>query len=283
MKGSLADSKSTENYILYILKRECGLLKNIQVSSDSNLKYLGFLGSDAYINLIESELYDSLQTRSVEDIVSFYQNQLSLNNKLFKYRDKATNENDIVLYAARYGDLKGLKLLKENGWDLEVKGSCNDTSLHEAAKRGRLDCLKYLVNIFKDLNPLNVNSKSPLFYAAEIGDLECMKLLIKSGCSPNVGANPSILGILTAKKNHKECLLLLIESGCDVTRDYDGKNPIHAAAETGNVEIMKILKEQGCDLNQAEGCSWWTPAHFAAFHGNYECLVLLNNWGCSLD
>lgn len=90
----------------------------------------------------------------------------------------------LVMYAARYGQLKSLKLLKDKGASMEYKCLYGRTPLHYAALYDHLDIAQFLIENYphmKESMALNDYKSTPLHLAAKKDSLRVLKLLLDSG------------------------------------------------------------------------------------------------------
>ncbi|MGX9892553.1 ankyrin repeat domain-containing protein, partial [Wolbachia endosymbiont of Protocalliphora sialia] len=83
------------------------------------------------------------------------------------------------------GYLEIVKLLKENGANLNTVDDNQSTPLHLAAKGGFLSIVEYLIENGANLNAVNYNEDTPLHLAAKGGFLDVVKLLKGKGANLN--------------------------------------------------------------------------------------------------
>lgn len=81
-----------------------------------------------------------------------------------------------------------------------------NTFLHNAAKFGHLECVKYLSNYnYVDLSKQNNQGFTPLHYAAKFGHYDCLQYL-SSKCNISIknndGQTPSDIAL---KTGHPQC------------------------------------------------------------------------------
>lgn len=98
-------------------------------------------------------------------------------------------EGDRTLLAARQGDVQTLKAqLAAKALTSDVKDVLGASSVHHAARAGKLTCLRFLVEeAGLPGNCLANNGASPAHDAAATGNLACLQwLLTQGGCRPEV-------------------------------------------------------------------------------------------------
>ncbi len=106
-----------------------------------------------------------------------------------------------ALSAASKGDLNTLKSIKDQNVNLsECSDKFGATPVHYAARAGKVDCLRWLIQTagVSGNKPAN-NGATPAHDAAATGQLDCLQWLIQNGgCSASdtdsCGATPLHLG-----------------------------------------------------------------------------------------
>lgn len=128
----------------------------------------------------------------------------------------------LTLYdAVERGDINTVKELIAEGAKTDVKeGVYAQTALHAAARNGRSDIIRILLDAGADVNSRDYWGDTALEYAAYKGSIESVKLLLDNGADVN------------SKDNH-------------------GKTPLIAAAEGYHTDIIKLLIDKGAHLEVA--------------------------------
>ena len=144
--------------------------------------------------------------------------RLSNERKIIIFNQSDIYQYDWINMAALNGQLDIVKVLVENGADVDVKDADNNTALHNATLRGHLEIVKLLIENSADVNAQDNDDQTALHIAAEFGYLEIVKRLIENG----------------ADINHP---------------DDDLVTPLHNAAEFGCLETVKWLIANGADVN----------------------------------
>jgi len=87
--------------------------------------------------------------------------------------------------AARYGALKNVQTLIENGADANAKSNEGLTPLHESAKEGKQPVVEYLISKKVEINPTDRDGYTPVDWACAMGEgstfPEIGKILKKAG------------------------------------------------------------------------------------------------------
>eukprot|EP00525_Craspedostauros_australis_P000768 CAMPEP_0198111984 /NCGR_PEP_ID=MMETSP1442-20131203/3898_1 /TAXON_ID= /ORGANISM="Craspedostauros australis, Strain CCMP3328" /LENGTH=138 /DNA_ID=CAMNT_0043768607 /DNA_START=219 /DNA_END=632 /DNA_ORIENTATION=+ len=132
----------------------------------------------------------------------------------------ATNEQ--LCSAALAGDLSVLRewnkqnKTRNEGVDVnKITDRIGLTPLEKACFGGRLECVKYLIELCEaNINCKGKNGWTPLHWACSKGHLDCVKYLIESceaniNCKDNRGWTPLHRA---CNEGHLECVKYLIES-----------------------------------------------------------------------
>ena len=156
-----------------------------------------------------------------------------------------------------------------------------------ALEECNLECVKVLIQQGADVNHRCQLGATPLKLAVDRGGIECVNLLIENGAKVNGSSDH--LDTMTVLmhgivRNNKDIMLALINAGAninEVTGD-DKVNAVMLAATFGYFECVKILVEHGAFLNE-ESIEGRTALTKAAERGNLRCMELLIENGALLD
>ena len=96
---------------------------------------------------------------------------------------KSTNLVDVM----RSGDLEAVKVMIQNGADVNAVDKYNQTALHEAVQEGEgyVDIMKMLIQNGADVNAVNKWKCTALYYAVCIGYVDIAKVLVQNGADVN--------------------------------------------------------------------------------------------------
>jgi len=195
--------------------------------------------------------------------------------------------------AAGHGHFDIVKILVENGANVNAKDLMGFTPLHSAIMGNHLAIVKFLIENGADINAKAENELpggtgwTPLHLAASSGNLDIVKYLIDHGADVNAKDDVWFTPLHEAARfGHSSVVELLIHHGADVNaKSITGSTPLHEAIGViisarvlhtldKCLFVAKLLIDHGADVNAKEGLLGWTPLHCAAKWG-FEDLVKL--------
>ena len=150
-----------------------------------------------------------------------------------------------LMHAARDGHTEVVKLLIDNGADLNHKSNGGVTALRTAAREGRTEVVKLLIDNGADMNIKDVDGWTALMHASIYGHTEVVKLLVENGADMNIKDSRygrTVL-IYAAWNGSTEVVKLLIDNGADMNiKDVDGWTALMYASSYVYTEIINILR-----------------------------------------
>lgn len=190
--------------------------------------------------------------------------------------------------AALRGHESTVRLLLDQGIDVDVLGGKQGTALQIATLEGHKDVVQCLLSKKANTKVISPRFGTPLAAAAEKGHERTFQLLLNAGASINgkggwysyplisaiVGRNDAVIQILLNKGANVNltggrhvCALMaaaaigklelvrkLIEKGAKVNDENDkGADALHAACCAGRLEVVELLLENGADVNAKGG------------------------------
>ncbi|KAI9730416.1 MAG: hypothetical protein M1834_005926 [Cirrosporium novae-zelandiae] len=156
--------------------------------------------------------------------------------------------------SASYGNLDMIRLLVENGAEVDHQTAKGLTALQFAASQGQNSAIELLLELGADIN-LSTEGlfSTALAAAASRGQNSTVSLLIKSGAD----INPAKIGYrgtaltAAASNGHNSTVNLLLELGADINLSTTAycNTALASAASRGQNSTLKLLTEFGADVN----------------------------------
>jgi predicted LPLAT superfamily acyltransferase len=202
-----------------------------------------------------------------------------------KSNQSSTDDIPALWQAAAKGDTEAVKLLLEEGADVNMKRTSNGTTaLSMASQNGHTEVVRLLLEKGADVNVKTTENSTALFIAAEKGQIDIVKLLLGKGADVNTKHTTGATALLQASaQGHAEIVRLLLKKGADVNVKITntGSTALLLAAEYGHTEVVKLLLAAKADVNAK--ASWqgkdYTPLSIAKEKGNTQIIELLEKAG----
>nr|XP_053645953.1 serine/threonine-protein phosphatase 6 regulatory ankyrin repeat subunit A-like [Cherax quadricarinatus] len=176
-----------------------------------------------------------------------------------------------------------IKLLVENGAQVNLKDKKSQIPLHLAAKKGFLKSCEALLTDVSDAGhkAQDLSGNSPLHYVATGGHGDCCQRLLQClDVDVNIKNNSDVTPLhYAAKMGHQNiCIILLQNQNIDVNAiNEEEMSALHLAAEEGYDEIINLLVQNSADVNLQDKKSH-IPLHYAAKKGYIDsCRALLSH------
>ena len=185
-----------------------------------------------------------------------------------------TNGSNALMNAINFGrednekdSIKMMKLLIENGINVNFQGALGDTALMYASGWGVVtknpERARILLENGAKVNLQNKKGETALMMAAYRGHVETAKLLLKNGANIELKDAAGRTALMTAssavvdlKDNNSdfpEFVKLLIEKGADINvKDKNNSTALSLATKNGHKKIVKILTAKGGTVDTAE-------------------------------
>jgi ankyrin repeat protein len=164
---------------------------------------------------------------------------------------------DPVVDATRQGDLEALRVLIEQGADVNQAEGDGMTALHWAAMRNDPDAAELLIEAGAALEAgTRIGGHTPLHVASRSGSASVSRLLLASGTDADVNAETSTGATalhFTAGGGHADVARLLLENGADAdaVEAKWGQTPLVFAAAWNRENVIRVLLEHGADPERA--------------------------------
>ena len=155
-----------------------------------------------------------------------------------------------LLHAAGFGTLATMKLLLDNGADVNAKNRRATTPLHWAIRDEAR--VRLLLERGATINARQADGRTPLYQAAAIANgNSVLRLLLAKGADPNIAtANGQTSLIVASGRGDLDAMRLLIDQKADVhARSGTGGTALMAAAGSRNPSAVQLLLDKGADVN----------------------------------
>ena len=216
--------------------------------------------------------------------------------ELVKGRDHS--DSTPLHHAAGFGDLETMKLLLDNGADVNAKNRLEGTPLHWAVRsdektrlllehgaeinsktqngstplylasrrRDSHSVLRLLLDRGADPNIATMNGRTPLMAAARDGDVPAMKLLLAKNADATALSSSGAGTLMDAARSRNlNAVHLLLEKGADVkARTKRNQTALAMAAQQGAEDIVEVLLEQGAEPD-GQDYRGYSPLMWAAY------------------
>ena len=175
--------------------------------------------------------------------------------------DEWPNDDPLIHWYARIGDVVGVTSELARGVSVEIKNNENSGSrpLHRAAANCNLDVIRILIAAGADVHTKNTkNGWLALHYAAKNGCADSIKILLDAGSAVDARDIDQTQPIhLAAESGDTESIVTLLNAGAKIeAKGCDQRQPIHCAALAGHSAAVETLLAAGADPNAETGKGW---------------------------
>lgn len=164
-----------------------------------------------------------------------------------------------LIYASIKGDIECMKILLDNGANINVIDINGRSPIFYALDSGKIDALKLLIDNGADLNQKDKNEITLLDFAMKNQDFEVIKLLLENGVDINyknkMGESLLITAISDENNGVNDLVQLLFNKGARKYIDeYDSQQitPLIYAIGSQNIDLIKLLLQNGADIKNVE-------------------------------
>ena len=143
-----------------------------------------------------------------------------------------------------------VKILLENGANVNLKDSTLNTALHYAAENGNLEIVKLLFEHDVEIDAVNNSKKSAFHLASENEHAEVMIILLRKGANIELPNGESLTALQSAFEDYEpqiEVIEILLRFGANANVKGHNGNPLIQDHDTP--DLMKVLFEEAENLN----------------------------------
>lgn len=168
----------------YFMKGDIELMKKVYKHIVSLLILINFIGCQANKN---------------NDVDTVQANNQIKNVEMPKY------DKDELHKAANKGDIEKVKEILKTKIDVDERDSFGGTALHAAMFQDNIKIVKILIENGFDINAKGIsNGYTPLHDAVWANNLEAVKVLVENGADTNIKAKDGLTPIQKAEKEGKK-------------------------------------------------------------------------------
>ncbi|KAH9611435.1 hypothetical protein KSS87_000166 [Heliosperma pusillum] len=222
------------------------------------------------------DLLNAAITGNIDDLIKFAK-QLDDGKGLSKTMAdiKDANDRTALHFAAREGKTEVCKyLLEELKLDVNLKDSDGETPLVHAARQGHVDTISFLLEHDADPACASDLGATALHHAAGIGNIELIKLLLSKGAVIDSQSDSGTPLIWAAGHGQTDAVKVLLEHHANPnTETDDGITPLLSAVAAGSLVCLEQLIQADANVNISAGGA--TPLHIAADFGSLDILNCL--------
>ncbi|KAJ5638361.1 ankyrin-2 [Penicillium lividum] len=168
--------------------------------------------------------------------------------------------SNALQHAARKCDTETVRLLLQNGADVNAKSENYGTALQAATERGTIETIRLLLE-----NGADVNAKAKIMeLLSRLLQDATVRLLLDNGADVNVEGGPDGTPLQVAALGGNIDIVVLLEKNANVNAQAGlYRTALHVAASRGHTEVMRQLLDKSADINAQEGSYGRTPLHLA--------------------
>jgi ankyrin repeat protein len=157
-----------------------------------------------------------------------------------------------ILEAAANGHTDVIRLLLENGANINQKGKYGQNALILASENGQEAAVRMLIEAGACIN--NEDGTTPIQVASERGHKGIVEMLIQAGADVNLCYESALY--CASEGGHEDVVRTLILAGADVNLEGRKGTALHAASYyyyPGRRKIVELLIDAGADVNKLAG------------------------------
>ncbi len=129
-------------------------------------------------------LLNAVKNGDIETVKSFFQHNMFIKilNKI-KNVPRSIDKNNSLILASYYGHIEIVKILLNNGANVNFLHKDGDSSLNIASREGHTEIVKILLHNGANINYINKDRRGSLIISSSKGHTEIVKLLLDNGAN----------------------------------------------------------------------------------------------------
>lgn len=176
-----------------------------------------------------------------------------------------------------------VNILLDNGANIDAEANDGSTALHCSTENNSPETLKVLLDRKAKIDAKNKLGHTPLHVAALRGKLEIVNTLITEGAKADAQDESGWTPLCCAVKcSHIEVVRALINEKVEIdVKMKEGFTPLHLAVYNDRPEIVELLISAGADIDVA-GPGNAKPIYIAVSRNSFKIAELLLDKGCKI-
>ena len=165
------------------------------------------------------------------------------------------NGNTPAHYASMGGSSEIMKLLCQNGVDLDTFNEAGAAPIHIAAKNGNCEIINTMAQHGANMDIQDRGYSSAAHMAGRRGHANVIRLLAKYGA--NLSSRNSVMetpAFLAASHGHFKTVYVLAENGADINaKNKRNISPLYYICRNGDKDLVNYLLSKGANPNSGVG------------------------------
>ncbi len=193
-------------------------------------------------------------------------------------------QSEMLLVASRYGHIRLVQTILDNGINVNFRGNCDEHALTEAAGGGHALVVSLLLERGTLFNDDEYGNKGALNLAARCGHEDVVRVLLDNGADVNAESGSGFLNPLieAVRSQNVGTMRLLLDRGADINASECGEYAFSDAIIRGHTEVIRVLVKAGVDIDSTGYPEEPAPILSAMMYGEDRVVELLLELGAKM-